>query len=73
MPPTDPMAALAAGETVAWTVPAGWTIGELGHCRSCGDPVMWATTPAGKRAPLNQDGVSHFATCPQASTWRRKG
>lgn len=58
-----------------WVVPLGWS-GELrdppAQCRSCHAEVMWATTPAGKRAPLNRDGTSHFATCPQANDWRKR-
>jgi hypothetical protein len=65
----------------------------IGRCRSCGTPVEWATTAAGKRMPFDppvvrlptlvdeagslvqvdmRQTVSHFATCPQAATWRRK-
>ena len=74
-------------------------------CRSCGDPILWATSSSGKAIPLNpeptpmgnvtivveRDDVaratvhphatiqnvpmpryqSHFATCPQADSWRR--
>ncbi|MGK2898591.1 MAG: hypothetical protein ACSLE9_07870 [Burkholderiaceae bacterium] len=40
-------------------------------CKSCGEPVDWVITDAGKRAPMNLDGVPHFATCPQANEWRR--
>lgn len=58
-----------------WAIPLGWTA-ELrdppARCRSCGAVVLWCTTPAGKRAPVNRDGVSHFATCPQASDWRKR-
>ena len=65
-------------------------------CRSCGAPIDWAVTAAGKRMPLDverrDDGnvtfdpdgtarvvpvgkgsrVSHFATCPNAQSHRRK-
>ncbi len=54
-------------------MPAGYTAGNLGHCRSCGQQVLWCTTAAGKRAPLNPDGTSHFSNCPQASAWRGRG
>ena len=40
-------------------------------CRSCESPIVWCKTPAGKRAPVNPDGTSHFSTCPQADRWRR--
>jgi hypothetical protein len=42
-------------------------------CRSCGATILWVLSKrSGKRAPLNPDGTSHFATCPQADQWRRK-
>ncbi len=59
-----------------WVVPEGYAI-ELreppSRCRSCGAEIAWAITPAGKKAPLNRDGSSHFSNCPQAGTWRKKG
>lgn len=39
-------------------------------CRSCGAPVYWIQ-PKDKLMPLNPDGTSHFATCPDADTWRK--
>lgn len=41
------------------------------RCRSCGAPVRWTVTAKGKRMPVDPDGTSHFATCPQADGWRR--
>lgn len=38
-------------------------------CKSCGADILWVLTKKGFRAPINQDGVSHFATCPQAAGW----
>lgn len=35
-----------------------------------GEILCW--TPAGNRAPVEQDGTPHFASCPQASSWRRR-
>jgi hypothetical protein len=58
---------------VGWKVPLGWTAGDEGLCRSCRAPILWCTTPAGKKAPVNRDGTSHFATCPEANSWRRRG
>lgn len=54
-----------------WLVPSGWRFTNLGHCRTCGAEVAWCRTPAGRPAPVNMDGVSHFATCPQADQHRR--
>lgn len=44
---------------------------SVGSCRSCGAPVRWGETKAGKRNPFNPDGTSHFGTCPDAKRWSR--
>lgn len=44
---------------------------DLGTCRSCGATVRWAETKTGKKMPLDADGTSHFATCPDADQWRK--
>ena len=58
-----------------WLAPTGYTV-ELreppARCRSCNAEIAWATTPAGRRMPLNRDGTSHFANCPEADTWRKR-
>lgn len=41
------------------------------RCRSCSALICWVRTPHGKRMPIDPDGTSHFATCPQADAWRR--
>jgi hypothetical protein len=64
---------LAEANTATWAVPLGWRADNVGSCRSCGASVMWCFTPAGKKAPINPDGTSHFATCPQADAWRKRG
>lgn len=58
--------------SAGWVIPDGWTFTNLGECRSCRTPVAWCITPGGSKAPVDRDGKSHFATCPQASTWRRR-
>jgi hypothetical protein len=50
---------------------------ERGKCRSCGVPIVWEVSAKGHKMPMNPDPVdgkriSHFATCPQANTWRKK-
>jgi hypothetical protein len=40
------------------------------RCRSCEALILWVKTPRGKRMPIDPDGRSHFATCPQAASWR---
>lgn len=42
------------------------------ECRGCGALIYWIKTAAGKAMPVNQDGVSHFATCKMAAEFRRK-
>jgi hypothetical protein len=58
--------------------------GDLGKCRSCGADVVFVFNPkSGKSPPYNPTeqvvhgktypvGASHFATCPQAPSWRGK-
>ncbi len=57
--------------SAVWTVPEGWRADNEGRCRSCGATVMWCWTQNGKKAPIDRDGKSHFATCPQADAWRK--
>jgi len=40
-------------------------------CSSCGAPILWVVTQAGKRMPLDPDGTTHFATCPNADEHRK--
>ena len=57
-----------------WLIPQGYVPGQPGFCRGCPALVLWARNPAtGKSSPWNQDGVSHWATCPSANQFRRKG
>jgi hypothetical protein len=59
-------------EWSGFTVPDWYTFDNFGRCRSCGQRVAWCITLKGKKAPLDADGTSHFATCPDAGSWRRK-
>lgn len=50
---------------------------KVQHCRSCGKPVWWGRTAAGKANPFDViDGrrtpVTHFSTCPQAGSWSKR-
>jgi hypothetical protein len=56
----------------AWTVPEGYLLLSLGYCKGCGEPIAWALTRMDRRAPLDRDGTSHFATCPVAARFRRR-
>jgi len=59
-------------EPEPFSVPDGWLLLGLGVCRSCGTAIAWCQTPKGKRAPIDRDGTSHFATCPSADAWRHR-
>jgi hypothetical protein len=62
-----------------WMVWNDVQIGGPGNCRTCKAPVLWIKRPDPKAPlvlvphPLDQDGKSHFKTCPQADAWRREG
>ncbi len=43
------------------------TLGSTGNCKSCGAPVLWITSKNGKPTIWNKNGVSHWATCPNAA------
>lgn len=62
---------LADANSATWAVPDGWRADNEGRCRSCQAMVLWCWTPNGKKAPIDRDGKSHFATCPQADAWRK--
>jgi hypothetical protein len=50
-------------------------MGDLAKCRSpkCGAVVVFATNPkTGKTPPYDLDGTPHFATCPDAESFRGK-
>jgi hypothetical protein len=55
-----------------WTIPEGYAPRNFGHCRSCDAEILWCTTRNDKLAPLDRDGKSHFATCPQSDAWRKR-
>jgi len=54
-------------------IPDGYLFTNAGVCRSCSAPINWTITKDDKRAPLDPDGTSHFATCPSAATHRKDG
>lgn len=70
------------GESQDWFIPSfadteasGFDDGSAApstcRTRECGAEIMWVVTRAGKRMPINRDGISHFATCPGADKWRK--
>ena len=54
------------------TIASGCTFVNVGTCSTCGARIVWCLTSKGNRAPFNPDGVSHFATCPQAGEHRHR-
>lgn len=54
-----------------WHRPVAWEITAVSRCRGCGQLIAWARTASGRSAPLDRDGTSHFATCPDAARFRR--
>jgi hypothetical protein len=49
----------------------GYTFQRASRCRGCDSPVYWWETVNGKPSPHDQDGVSHFATCPARDQFRK--
>ena len=51
---------------------------SVSRCRSCGVPIYWARTAAGKLCPYDIDfnnvasTQSHFTTCPDARGWTKR-
>jgi hypothetical protein len=46
-------------------------------CRSCGKPIWWGKTAAGKACCFDVYGrertaITHFSTCPDAKLWTKK-
>lgn len=56
-----------------FVAPEGWTLGDRGRCRTCREPIAWAThRSTGRRAPFDAAGTSHISTCPNAEYWRQR-
>jgi len=53
---------------IRFEIPPGAAVSP---CRGCGQSVAWITTKAGKLMPVDDDGTSHFATCPKAGQFRK--
>jgi hypothetical protein len=66
-----PVEVLSAVDGRTYLVPASMVAGNVARCRGCDAFVMWVTTAAGKRMPLNVNGTSHFSDCPRAASFRR--
>lgn len=58
-----------------WAIQPGDEPDKPGNCRSCDGPILWVkrlnkASQQMKAHPLDADGRSHFATCPQREQWR---
>lgn len=61
-------------EGVVFVVPTGWKPdARASRCKAeeCRAVVLWAETHNGRKAILNTDGTSHFASCPAAERFRK--
>lgn len=41
------------------------------RCRGCAAEITFVPTKNGKLMPVDADGTSHFATCPQSARFKR--
>lgn len=46
-------------------------LSEEGRCRDCARPIWWVVTRNGRRMPVTDELLSHFADCPAASKFRQ--
>jgi len=54
-----------------WHWPEGARPYRVARCHGCTELILWVITRLGRMAPYNRDGISHFATCPVAQSFRR--
>jgi len=40
------------------------------YCKACGQPIRWVKTTSGKFTPIDLDGMTHWATCKDAESFR---
>jgi len=56
----------------------GYRLDNASVCRGCGAEIEWWTTPKGKPIPMDpmvrgsSKAVSHWATCPEAPSFRTR-
>lgn len=60
---------------VAPEKPVPFEGGQWGKCRSCGAEIVWAPhhNDPSRTHPYDPSGTSHFKSCPQAASWRKRG
>lgn len=42
-----------------------------GTCKGCGAKIWWVKHKNGKSVPYTDEGLNHFADCPQAGKFKR--
>lgn len=45
---------------------------QQSHCKGCKAIIYWIKTESGRPMPVDPDGTSHFASCPNASDFRKQ-
>ncbi|WP_428411982.1 hypothetical protein [Pararhizobium sp.] len=48
-------------------------VGNKDFCKGCGEEVWYVKHKNGKCPPYTADGTNHFANCPNADQFRKKG
>lgn len=54
----------------SFMVDPDWRPSNVGRCRGCSQLILWVTTKAGRKMPVNANGTSHFSNCPKADSFR---
>lgn len=54
-------------EPLKFEIPEGT---EPARCRGCKAVIFWIKTERGRNMPVDPDGTSHFANCPDADRFR---
>lgn len=42
------------------------------YYKGCGAEIIWVKTKTGKLTPNNLDGITHWATCPNAKHFKKQ-
>lgn len=47
-------------------------LGAPAECKRCGQTIYWIVSgKTGKKNPITEEGISHFADCPNAKEFKR--
>jgi len=47
-------------------------VGRPGRCKGCNQAIYWVTTRRDSLLPYTEEGIAHFADCPDANKFRKK-